>query len=274
MVNRSQILPGPGTELATQPASLPTVSDVPCEDKAAKVVPEQAVDWKPLERQLSKLFGPTFWASDLTWDLMGVALYFLYVAYPLRETVQALGRRYRNRRLKFLRAVDSLVAAHARKYASDPSVRYSVAQCQALFQAAKQHLKRSGPFPESQPALPPGAFPAHLSARNLLGFSHLLSFVQDIFQGRPVTLKPKEMREALNLIAAQPRGGQPLPWSKVILALDRKALAQGKPILGPAQMARRISVEYLTFSKRQYRRLQRYVVDVRNTKSYKAGIKY
>ncbi len=163
-----------------------------------------------VERKAQQIFGPKMMGSDLAWDLMGLAAGRYWRLYPLRDRVQAIARKYRNRPAIFYREFHQILVQRDRKLAKDPSEHENIVRYKEFLRRVDEALALAMPsqtVPKRTPGLP--SFPEHFTPRQVEAVDLILHVMEAPLIGQPpAETNPKRFINAFKSLAALPAGRQ------------------------------------------------------------------
>lgn len=156
--------------------------------------------------QQTELFMIDCLISDNLWDSLAVAYFGVAAFYPIRNRLQRLGQRYRNRPSEFPAALERLVHRYIKQKAkTDASFQHHFAGMQYWINLRAQRARMAPDTekPGDEPTLRDSL--EGLSRHQLSGLEGVISLLDQNFTGRPTIDGPKEfMRQIRKLSAVRP----------------------------------------------------------------------
>jgi len=173
-------------------------------------------------REAEGIFGPDVFASDVTWLLFAYWAGLYAIFGPLRESLQPLAQKYRNRPKTFSDKALQIVKRHFRNLSKTPAGQHDL----KLFLWCDQKVRMY--FPAPPLPQPPNSFPDDLSKRHLRAIDELIPIARQLIAGnRPSAVNPKKLLANLGAFASKRPGPTPDRLTRLIRDLDRRARAEG-----------------------------------------------
>jgi hypothetical protein len=180
-----------------------------------------------VERKAQQFLGPDLFASEFLWNAIGFWGGVYWLLWPIREQLQAIGRKFREDPPRFWKKYSALVNRHFRKLASDPAQKEAIKwftvfahNVQAYASMAEHPTRRNaGGSTDDLFSLPP-----RFSQKNADAATDLLSTLECVMKGQPQEDRHAVAKKVIGdfvALAKHPGGCPPKDDGKRALEIKR-----------------------------------------------------